>query len=409
MKFIIFGKFSWNHIYFLFYPICGLINNRLTNNLDKNSVSRSFYFFYIQLLSRFIAFIPYIINRQLSKRKNAEKKDKNRENEFKYIYNETKKVLSKSLIKSTLRVAIFDFLAEAVIRIFNFINNKPQALRYSMQTTFVINAMTQYIVSYFVLNYHFYKHHILSFVINIFVIVIFLIIDIAEIVDKKITDYQFYIFVLVRIIQLILSSIYDNYSKQTLLTQFLTPFSLMLFNAFYEFIFLIVFSIPFIFLKTNDTGELIFVDFLKYLKGIKLLISFGILFCDFFFQIFILIVIDRFSPSHLPFGFIISSFGYNLYTIIKNSINNNKTKWYNYSYLPLYIILFISVMIHNEIFIINKWGFNENTKLFLNYKLDEEKSISIIKENGDDEDENSDKNEEQYENILPIEDLSENN
>ena len=66
-------------------------------------------------------------------------------------------------------------------------------------------------------------------------------------------------------------------------------------------------------------------------------------------------------------------------------------------------------MIHNEIFIINKWGFNENTKLFLNYKLDEEKSISIIKENDDDEDENSDKNEEQYENILPIEDLSENN
>ena len=129
----------------------------------------------------------------------------------------------------------------------------------------------------------------------------------------------------------------------------------------------------------------------------------------FFSRYFILIVIDRFSPSHLPFGFIISSFGYNLYTIIKNSINNNKIKWYNYSYLPLYIILFISVMIHNEIFIINKWGFNENTKLFLNYKLDEEKSISIIKENDDDEDENSDKNEEQYENILPIEDLSENN
>ena len=202
MKFIIFGKFSLNHIYFLFFPICVHINSRLSNVLDKTSVSKSFYSLYVQILSRFLAFIPYIINKQLSKRKNAKNKDKNNEHDVNYIFYEKKSLLSKSIMKSTLKVAIFDFLAEAITRIFHFINNKPQALRYSMQTIFVINAMTQYIVSYFVLNYHFYKHHILSFAINIFVIVIFLIFDIIELVNKKITDYQYYIFLFLRIIQL---------------------------------------------------------------------------------------------------------------------------------------------------------------------------------------------------------------
>ena len=66
-------------------------------------------------------------------------------------------------------------------------------------------------------------------------------------------------------------------------------------------------------------------------------------------------------------------------------------------------------MIHNEIFIINKWGFNENTKLFLNYKLEEEIRISIIKENEDNEDEVTENLGEQQRDTLISEDISENN
>ena len=181
----------------------------------------------------------------------------------------------------------------------------------------------------------------------------------------------------------------------------------MLFSGFYEIIFLLIFSIPFIFFKASDTGVLIFVDFLEYLKGINLLISFGILFCDFFFQTFVLIIIDRFSPSHVPLGFIIYTFCFNIYRIIKYIINDKEINWKIYFYFLLYIILFIGAMIHNEIFIINKWGFNTNTKLFLNFKLDEERTISIIDENDDNEDEDIEKIVEQQQNILPSEDNSE--
>ena len=195
-----------------------------------------------------------------------------------------------------------------------------------MQIFLVINTMTQYIVSYFVLNYHFYKHHILSFVINIFVVAIFLAFDIIEIVDRKITDYQYYIFIFIRMIKLFLFALDDNYSKQVFHTHFLSPFSLMLFNGIFETLFLLIFSIPFIFLKTRDTGVSIFIDFKEYLKGINLLISFGILFCNFFFQTFVLIIIDRFSPSHLALGFIIYSFCYNIFHIIMNIRKNKENK-----------------------------------------------------------------------------------
>ena len=48
-------------------------------------------------------------------------------------------------------------------------------------------------------------------------------------------------------------------------------------------------------------------------------------------------------------------------------------------------------MIHNEVFIINKCGLNENTKLFLDYKFNREKldNKNLIPEDDNDDDENT--------------------
>ena len=106
---------------------------------------------------------------------------------------------------------------------------------------------------------------------------------------------------------------------------------------------------------------------------------------------------DRFSPSHLCLGFILNSFASNIYTIIKNFYNNQERKWYYYSNIIIYIILFIAAMIHNEIFIINKCGFNTNTKMFLDLKLNEERRNSeyiftIEEDNEEDEQSNNQDN-----------------
>ena len=150
----------------------------------------------------------------------------------------------------------------------------------------------------------------------------------------------------------------------------------MIFMAIEETIFLIISSIPFIFIKYNASNKIVFEDFLGFLSGINLLYSIVIFLSNFFHEAFLLIIIDRFSPSHLPLGFIMNSFLYNIYRIIKNKIKGEDNGYFLYIYIFIYIFLFIAAMIHNEILIINRCGFNENTKLFLDDKVEQE-----IKEN----------------------------
>ena len=76
MSFIIFGKFSCNHVYFLCYALCTLFREMMTDVLDDNKISLYFYSMYLAILSRFLAIIPFIINKRLSKSKKAEQNKK---------------------------------------------------------------------------------------------------------------------------------------------------------------------------------------------------------------------------------------------------------------------------------------------------------------------------------------------
>ena len=233
----------------------------------------------------------------------------------------------------------------------------------------------QYIASYIVLKSYLYKHHWLSMFINIFCVLISLIMDIIMIKQNSITDYQYYIFILMRLLRVALFSFENVYSKKSFDYEFLSPYSLLLFKAVYETIFLGIFSIPFIFVKIkeeNVNNESIFVGFKQYLTGIKILYSFLLYFCEFFYRLFIMLIIDRFSPNHLPLAHILDSIGLNITEIIRLAVNSRPIGWIYYSIFVVYIFLFIAAMIHNEIFIINKWGLNEKTKFFLDIKLNEE-------------------------------------
>ena len=274
-----------------------------------------------------------------------------------------------------------------------FFNDKPEVNSYyTLQINIILNTITQYMVSYLILNYQFYKHHYLSFGINIGCIIFLIIVDIEQIIEKKIIDYQVYIVIVMKILRLLLFSFGDNYAKYALYTEFLSPFSLILSMAIYEIIFLIIFTIPFCFLKYNKSGEIIFVEFLEYLEGMKVFYSIIYFIFIFLYEAFLLIIVDRFSPSHIPLALIIYAFFRNIYNVIKNHINKKESNWIVYVNFLIYIILFIAAMIHNEIIIINKWGFNAKTKLFLDIKLNEEKLNSdenIINDDEDDESENS--------------------
>ena len=371
----------------------------------KNTKSEYFIIIYIDIISYFFAIIPFLISKYLSKRKNKKPENENPiniiEKKIDYLHNAYTR---KNLFKYTFLVALFDFAGDASITLFYFFNDKMEIVSfYSLKTYLIFNTVTVYIVCYIVLKMHFYKHHWLSMIINIFCVLVSLTMDIISIKEKNIIDYQYYIFILMRLIRIIFFSFGDGYSKKALHSEFLSPYSLLLYKAIYETIFLAVFSIPFIFIKItedNIDNASIFVGFKEYLTGIKFLYSFLLCICDFFYQLFIMIIIDRFTPNHLPLAHILDAFGYNISIIIRNAIKHEHIYWSYYTIIIVHIILFIAAMIHNEIFIINKCGLNEKTKLFLKLELIEEEINQYLVPGDEKEDDNENENIEEEEGHL---------
>ena len=283
---------------------------------------------------------------------------------------------------------------------FYFINNKHEVVYfYSLNSYLIFNTVMQYLASYFVLKTYFYKHHYLSFLINFICILITLILDIIFIVEKRIEDYQYYIFIIIRLIRIILFSFGDNFSKIALNKAFLSAYSLLVYKAFYETIFLIIFSIPFIFIKMSEKyvyNDSIFVGFSEYLKGMNILYNILLFICNFFYDLNFMLIIDKFSPSHLTLAYILESFGNTVYRLIDDPLRGKDISWTMYCNFVIYIVLFFGAMIHNEIFIINICGLNLKTQLFLNQDFNAEFISNLDPQNEDiaEEEEDEEKNEE---------------
>ena len=412
MKVITFQKFSWNHILFLAFFIVSLCRRRTTDPLFVSNIQKSGYFFemYVTILSHYISIIPHIITKCLSKSVSSEEKsDKKKDNRFYYIYNDKDDYKGRGLYKSTFLASLFEFLALTLIFLFYFLNNEPKVVSiYVLNVYLIFNTVTLYIISYLVLKTYFYKHHYLSFLINSVCILIVLIFDIIKIIQLDIEEYQYYIFVVLRIIRIILFCFGNCYSKIALYSAFLSPYSLLLYKAIYETFFLLIFSIPFIFIKMSELyveNGSIFIGFRAYLSGIKILYSIILFILDFLYDLVLLAIIDKFSPNHLALAHILESFGSSIYSIIKNFIEEKENSWSLYATLPIYVVLFIGAMIHNEIFIINKWGLNLKTKLYLDSKFEEE---SLINDNANEDidEDDSNKKENNEENKILMDDVS---
>ena len=100
------------------------------------------------------------------------------------------------------------------------------------------------------------------------------------------------------------------------------------------------------------------------------------IFIIFLKNLFLWIIIDRFSPNHFPLALILKEIiGFILDITVFQTGYSDKI-WVIVIRIILYIILFIGVMIHNEIIIINMCGLGSNTKYYLDLKLKNEISQS---------------------------------
>ena len=408
MKCITFLKPNIYHLFFIGYFIT-IFSREWLNYLlfYKNPKYKSghLYRMYVYILSHFLSFIPYFISRFLSKRKS--KININSYHNKTYIYNNgMKKYKGKFLFKQILIVSSFGFSSEAVFYIFYLINNNFESIKaYSLGIYLILNTVVIYIASYFVLKTYFYKHHYLSLFINSICFLVSLVGDIITIVNLNIKEVNYYIYIVIRIVRLILLCFLYCYSKKVLNSAFLSPYSIIAFEAIYENIFLIFFTIPLIFIpikEFNNEKDIIFKIFLKYLKGINILYSILLLINDYLIVLFRMFIIYKFSPSHFTLALILESFTHMGYKIINNTVLKKNVYWTQYANLGIYFVLFIGSMIHNEIFIINRCELNTKTQLYLDSEFNGEiSSIEDINSNSnDDESKDSKESKDQKEMVI---------
>ena len=367
------NKFYFFYLaYFIAIFIRQLLNNVIrVKGKDKPKI---LLFTYILILSRILSFIPYFISRYLSKRK--EKSDENKLI-ANYVYNKVlKKYGWKTLAKPIFILSLFGFFAEIPMVLFHLLSDKIYNDIYKPGIYSILNAVLIYIFAYFIFKPYIYKHHFLSFGINSICFLVSLTVDIVKIVMFRINVIYYYIFVIIRILRLIFHCLLYCYSKKEFESSLLTPFSIIAFRSIYETLFLGIFSIPFTFIPISEfykeEKEIIFKGFIDYLTGMRLLYNIILLIDDYLIDVFTMLIIDKFSPSHVALVITLESFGEKLYQIINNNIYGKSVPWEVYANFSLYFLVFIGAMIHNEIFIINKCGQNEKTKLYLDKEFNDE-------------------------------------
>ena len=405
MKFITFQKPGLNYLFYIAY-FSTVFFREYINDEIKIKKTKSGYFFrmYVSFLSHFISVIPFFISKYLSKNRTKNKENKTETNTIEYIHIDIfRKDKGRNLIKNTLLTSLFSFLAELLLYTFYFVIDKTEILNLHYLNIYIIfQCLLIYIISYFILKTHFYKHYYLSLFINFIGFSTDFIIDIIKIVQAEIIEYKYYIYITIRLTRLILLCYHDCYAKLAMYEAFLSPYSLMVYKAIYENLFLIIYTIPFIFIPAEEfdgTKEIIYKGFLNYLSGIKILYSILMLINNYLCNLSIMYIIDKFSPNHFTLAMILGAFIDNIRKIIKNG---KETDWIIYVNFGLLFVIFIASMIHNEIIIINKWGLNKKTKFFLNNEFNEEKNdiLNINQEDillEADEDEKSEKKDEQKE------------
>jgi len=384
MKVILFPRFSVKYLLFLFFFIISFLKLIIRKWIDDNNkdISQRLLNIYIYTISDLFSFIPIIIiefnSKKKLKNKNGniiERKELNPSfTTLKLIYNDEQNILKKSRLKRTFIVAFADFIAQLIIFIFYFIKqeNKRDVEEYYLNTLLIFKIISLYILSRLLLNTYFYKHHYFSFIINIICLIILTGIDLYNINKDNKTDFvNIIIYISIKIFSTIFYSFENVYGKRTLMKEILSPYSLLIYKGIFQIIFLVFLSIPLIFIETKDANDnykksIIFTRIFKSFNYYHVIKNISLMIINFFYNILIWIIIDKFSPSHIGMANILESFGASLYLIIFEKEKSNN--WTLVVTFTIYFFLIIGTFIHNEFFVINVCGLGENTNLFLDYK-----------------------------------------
>ena len=398
MKYVIFSKLNKNHFLFLSFIIIKIIDELCRNYMEKvDDIIRIFHHNYIGSLSDFLSIIPFIIikirSKDISKnelkKENIKEKEQDSNNDIEYIYSDQKTEnnikRAKRIFKFLIIVSIFDFLASyldiifTIIKIFtkdNLLINKVEN-----NSSILFSIISMYVLSILILHSPFYRHHYVSMAINLLLLIILIILDIINIVNRKLS----YIYVIEKTIIIILYSFEDVLAKILLSIDSISPYIYLLYRGILVNILAFLFSFVFIFVKIPDENgnkSCVFSRFWKiYEYKLNILFYIIMFFNEYFMDLNIFLIIDKFSHIHFAMASIISYFISSLFSIFLSE--NDKISNFFYK-LGIYLVLIVTSLIYNEFIILNFCGLQKYTQLFLQKEANEDIQQSIINiEDGD--------------------------
>ena len=391
-KIFYFPKCEWKYILFLLFFIFSFLQTSIIRWISMNSkdVAQPFLNTYLFSVSDFLAIIPYLIvflrSRQIKKEEIEFKRANTTKGSFLYYKGDKK---TKNFYWLNILVALFDFGSHISSLLFYIVygRNERSISENNLSSLLIFNTVVIYILSRFVLKSYFYKHHYFSFLINVICILTLGTIDIINIIntddkDKGSTGMVIF-YIIKKILSIVFYAVEDVIGKKLLMEEFISIYTLLLYRAIFGTIFMIIFSIPFIFVKVTDTSnpnnpvtEIIFNRILKLFEDLNAyrIILFTI--TNLFYNIFIWLIIDKFSPSHYSISIILESFG----TLIRLWITEPEKTDLPVLRMFIYFILIFASFIHTELIVINYCDLQKNTKLFLDeIEKSEFKNIDDIK------------------------------
>ena len=379
-KIFLFPKCEWKYLLFLFFFIFSFLQNAIIRWISwgAKDVAQPFLNTYLFNISDYLAVIPFIIIKIRSKRMTKENMLALQLTIKSALTNSTSNTLDKKRVFFfwlVVSVGIFDFLSHVSSLAFYLVfgkNDRPLSEN-NLSSMLIFNTIVIYVASRLILKTYFYRHHYFSFILNVFCIIILLSLDIYNtIVQKKETDSSNMIFFYFakKILTIIFYSIEDVIGKKVLLDDLMNIYSLIFYRAIVETVLLILFSIPFIFIKitnkakTPEVTSNIFLQIGDLFKGSEFYKVFLFILTNFFYNIFIWSIIDKFSPSHYAISNIFESTG----TLIRLWITEKDSVQQPVIRLIIYVILIIGSVIHSEMVVLNFCSMQKNTKLFLEIK-----------------------------------------
>ena len=377
---------SLNHIYFLlafvfyfirqylFSVISSLIGKENYKFGDSKKATKKLFNIYTLIISDLFSVIFVLIIKLRTKDINLDLKEKIKKKEkssldLEFIYNDELPINQKKLLLRPLILSVCDFLSQiCLFMIYFFVNNDNEFDSMNkVDISCIINILSKFLLSRLILKTYFYKHHYLSLGINILFLIILCILEIIEMEHTLVNV----LYSITRIFTTICYSLGDIIGKRALIEEFLSPYSLLLYKGLYEIFILLIFSIPFIFIERDD--EIVFSKMILFMNsGKKIMFNIFYMISNFIYNIFIWIIIDRFSPNDRAMASVIEAITDRIFILIFQTNKFEENLSFSILSLIIYFILIIGICIHNEIIIINVFGLNEYTKKKLRNKGDED-------------------------------------